>query len=71
MPIADELDLALIGREYAGDVLFPMHRASFDEPVVAAGYQRGHNGPRVMFECISREPCPTNADITFTRWMRR
>lgn len=80
LSIADELDLTLIGREWEGDVVFPGWRnfadmafllrdekLHFDIGDVA---QRGKIVQHT-FACVSREPCPTNPDLTFTRWVRR
>lgn len=70
LPLAEELDLTLIGRAWDGDVRFPFGRSFY-----GARSQIEYFGEMVRspwnFECVSREPCPTNADLTFTRWERR
>lgn len=69
LPIVDVLDLTLIGRDYDGDVLFPegatLHRRT------AIAYT--HNDGRTLhaFDLVERNVCPTNPDLTFTRWNRR
>lgn len=65
LPIADELDLTLVSKKWDGDVTFPSN-ASFQWGGVSVhGFVRGG------FECVSNEPCPTNPDLIFTRWVRR
>lgn len=72
LPIADELDLTLIGRAWPGDVRFPhgyfgTRRQS--DMVVGASFCDSLD--TYAFDCVSREPCPTNLELTFTRWVRR
>lgn len=71
LPLATTLELTLIGREWEGDVKFPEGR-SFARPGARAASIRGGDGRCTdAWECVSREPCPTNADLTFTTWVRR
>ena len=66
LPFADELDLTLIDREWEGDVKFPMGRSFY-----AAGMGDGYIEDQCAFKCVERTPCPTNPELTFTRWVRR
>lgn len=66
LPIADELRLTLIGREYEGDVKFPhCYPRVWWRPDGIAITSSG------TFNRVSSKPCPTNADLTFTTWVRR
>lgn len=67
LPLADELDLTLINREYEGDVLWPQHpwpQRDSEEAMVTFMAKRG-------WRLSHGEACPTNPDLTFTRWTRR
>lgn len=74
LPIADELDLTLIGREYAGDVEFPLggsfYRLGMGLTQSIDSVRCGLGSTTRSFECVSREPS-TNPDLTFTKWVRR
>lgn len=74
LPIADELDLTLIWKAYEGDVLFPFAKAFLRDARVG-GYATciddRHGGHDSRFDCVSCETCPTNPDLTFTKWVRR
>lgn len=78
LPIADTLELTLIGREYEGDVRFPegfvrvpvMHAMPDGKPAEVAMYQPPAGGASIEFDLVSREPCPTNADLIFSKWVR-
>lgn len=75
LPIADELDLTLIGREYAGDVVFPLggsfYRLGMGLTQSIDSVRCGLGSTTRSFECVSRQTRPTNADLTFTKWVRR
>ena len=62
LPLADELDLTLIDREYEGDVYFPKLEAGFDHSTLRATFG--------SFECVERRQGST-PELTFTRWVRR
>lgn len=74
LPIADELDLTLIGREYAGDVEFPLggsfYRLGMGLTQSIDSVRCGLGSTTRSFECVSREPS-TNPDLTFTKWVLR
>lgn len=71
LPIADELDLTLIGREWPGDVKFPEWESFVDDPrSLGHGPVIARTSSGLDFECVSREPCPTNTDLTWTKWVR-
>ena len=66
LSFADELDITLINREWDGDVKFPVdHRVLFHEQFYF-GLARGG-----VFDLVERTPCPTNPELTFTKWVRR
>lgn len=70
LPLADELDLTLIDREYDGNLLFP---GTWEWEVQAPSGLRGGvvvGKDRRPWYCIERRP-GINPDITFTRWTRR
>ena len=70
LPIADELDLTLIDAKHDGDALFPwtFHQS---ETHLKLEDRVTSEMPQLLFECVFREPCPTNDELTFTRWCRR
>lgn len=71
LPLADELLLTLIGREYEGDVVFPQGRVWSSVAANEAEYE-GVELPdgSAWFECIERRPGAT-PELTFTKWVRR
>lgn len=66
LPLADELDLTLIDRDYEGDVKFPDDW--LPRPELGAGAVVAEDGTR--FECVERRK-GDHSDLTFTRWVRR
>ncbi len=66
LPIADELDLTLIGREYEGDVKFPVSSALLGRGEVDRSFTSDGHG---SFRCVERRP-GEHPDLTFTRWKR-
>ena len=71
LPLATHLDLTLIGREWPGDVKFPEWESFVDDPrSLGHGPVIARTSSGLDFECVSREPCPTNTDLTWTKWVR-
>ncbi len=72
LPIACELELTLIDREFDGDIRFPLR----DAPTASTDRIRGtlvHGGVWDMdfdYECVERRP-GENPELTFTTWRRR
>lgn len=68
LPLADELDLTLIGRDYEGDVYFPIG-ADLLESCRSVG-SRFLTMSGGSFECVERCQGAT-PELTFTKWVRR
>ena len=69
LPLAGELDLTLIDRDYEGDVRFPFGEL-FADPTIDRLSRFGGDYAECDFECIERRQGET-PELTFTRWVRR